>query len=524
MLGKTLEEALHIPSQETAVNLLREKLSSGHPLRHLGTSTDGGLPILSEEQRAAHIHILGTTREGKSKLLEQFIRHDIDNGYGATLLDPSDNGQTAYDILRYCQKIGCDKVCLIDPHDHYTAIPTINPLRWRGAAAVDSVVPNLMESMRLLWNQTSFEATPRIETYLPAVFAALYATGNPKSDKPMNCGISDAVCFSVKEHRLLEYRRRQIIDFLHPLDKHRLTLEQVFNPKGQQLFITEFQSSIRRLAPFFNYLPKLIYGSTESPLDFRKMIAEKWVILVNLDSARLWGTPEQRLLGTLIVNEIVAAVADLTANGWKGRHYLYIDEAGQFATRVLSKIMAFKGKSQLWATLSHQYYGQFEDKQVLEAVENLCKIKVMFYTPNVTDRQRMVKDMYTDELKKQASDAQFSLKKQHAVIKIGKEPPVTVRIADVPDVQVSKADLDAYKLKIYQSNPWYRTPEAIQEELNKRFAVSPITAGAAPKERRPAGSHINPQRATGEPSAESSAGPNPTKPKRKSVFDNLPDS
>jgi hypothetical protein len=46
--------------------------------------------------------------------------------------------------------------------------------------------------------------------------------------------------------------------------------------------------------------------------------------------------------------------------------------------------------------VSHQYYGQFEDKQVLEAVENLCKIKVMFYTPNVTDRQRMVKDMYTD--------------------------------------------------------------------------------------------------------------------------------
>ena len=71
----------------------------------------------------------------------------------------------------------------------------------------------------------------------------------------------------------------------------------------------------------------------------------------------------------------------------------------------------------------------------------------MFYTPNVTDRQRMVKDMYTDELKKQASDAQFSLKKQHAVIKIGKEPPVTVRIADVPDVQVTKFDLDTYKLK-----------------------------------------------------------------------------
>ena len=375
MLGKTLEEALHRPSRQTSIKLLREKLSSGHPLRQLGTAAEGGLPFLTEEQRAAHIHILGTTREGKSRLIEQFIRHDIDNGYGATLLDPTDNGQTAYNIFRYCQKKHFNKICLIDPHDYHIGLPAINPLRWRGAAATDSIVANLMDSTRLLWGQISFEATPRIETYLTAIFTALYATGNPKLDKPLNCGIPDAIYFSVKENRLLEYRRRQILDCLHPNDEARISLEEVFNPKGQQLFLGEFKSSIRRLSPFFKYLPKLMYGSAENPVDFRKLIADKWLVLVNLDKKRLWGTPQQRILGTLVVNEIVNAVSDLTANGWQGRHYLYIDEAGQFATRVLSDIMAYQGKSGLWATLSHQYYGQFEDKQVLEAVENLAKLR-----------------------------------------------------------------------------------------------------------------------------------------------------
>lgn len=426
--------------------------------------------------------MLGTTREGKSKLLEQFIRHDINNGFGATLLDPSDNGQTAYDILRYCQSIGFDKVCLIDPHDANNCLPSINPLRWRGAAASDSIVANLMESIRHLWGQTNFNETPRIETYLRAIFAALYATGNPKNGNPLNCGIPDAINFSIKEHKTLHYRRLQILDFLHPLDKSRMTLEEIFNAKGQQLFLSEFRPTVRRLEPFFGYLPKMLYGATEHALDFRKLVSEKWVVLVNLDKKRLWGTPEQRLLGTLVVNEIVSAISDLRHNGWSGQHYLYIDEAGQFATRGLSDIMAYQGKSGLWATLSHQFYGQFEDKQVLEAVENLCKIKVMFYTPNVQDRQRMLRDMYTGDLKLAASDAHFSLQKQHAVIKVGKQPPATVRIADVPDVKVSPEDLGRFKEeKIYKANPWYRSPSVIREEINNRFAIQP-NSGAAIKQ------------------------------------------
>lgn len=524
ILGKTLDEQLgNIPSHDHIVDSYIEQLRSNFPLREVGSTSEDPFN-LSEEARASHIHILGTTREGKSKFLEMLLTQDMGN-FGATLLDPSDNGQTAYNVLKWAIARGYEKVCLIDPHDQKFAIPCLNPLRWRGAPATDSVVQNIMESIRLLWGQTSFSDTPRIETYLSAVLTALYAA---------KATIPDAVCFLVKESRQYQYQRMRILDHLPVYDKSRQILEEVFNAKGQQLFLGEFKPSIRRLSPFFDYLPRLIYGSTDTTLDFHQLIADKWIILVNLDDTRLWGTAHQRVLGTLIINEIISAVSDLTEHNWHGRHYLYIDEAGQFATRGLSKIMAYKGKSGLWATVSHQYYSQFEDKVVLDAIENLCKIKVMFYTPNSQDRQRMIRDMYTGELKLTAGDAHASLKKQHAVIKIGKEPPQTVAIRDIITPDISAKVLGEWKEeKIYKANPWYRTAETIQEEIKQRFAVPTKPGGKAkadtPNESTPptpvqSSGDTKPPADIGQPDDQPSSGTGNPEPKRSSVFDNLPDS
>ena len=507
---KVWEELIRRPKAKQVVESLIQQAQSNYPLRNLGSIPEGYLE-LSEESRAAHIHILGTTREGKSKFLEMLLTQDMGR-FGATLLDPSDNGQTAYNVLKSAIARGYEKVCLIDPHDAKFAVPCLNPLRWRGAPATDSVVQNIMESIRLLWCQSSFSDTPSIEIYLSAFLSSLYAS---------KATIPDADCFLVKESRYNQYRRAKILDHLPPYDNSRQVLEEVFNAKGQQLFLGEFKPSIRRLKPFFDYLPRLIYGSTETPLDFRQLISDKWIILVNLDDTRLWGTAHQRVLGTLIINEIISAVSDLTEHGWKGRHYLYIDEAGQFATRGLSKIMAYKGKSGLWATVSHQYYSQFEDKVVLDAIENLCKIKVMFYTPNSQDRQRMIRDMYTGDLKLTAGDAHATLKKQHAVIKIGKEPPQTVAIRDINTPDISADVLGRWKEeKIYKANPWYRTAETIQEEIHNRFAV-PTSQARAARPAPTAQPTNNSQGPPGEQSAEPSPPKDTSKPKRKSVFDDI---
>ncbi len=170
VLGKTLDEELEpIPDHDQIVNRYIQSLRSNYPPRLLGYSqTEGAIPLY-EEDRESHIHILGSPGEGKSKFLELLLRQDIDNGYGACLLDPSDDGDTCYKVLKYAIKKGYTKIVLIDPHDisSFGAVPTINPIHYKAPAP--AVVGGLMDAIRVLWGQSSFTDTPRIQKYLPAV-------------------------------------------------------------------------------------------------------------------------------------------------------------------------------------------------------------------------------------------------------------------------------------------------------------------------------------------------------------------
>lgn len=86
--GKTWKELTHRPTAAQIIRQIVEANVSHSPLREVGWSEVDGQLTLSEEARAAHIHILGTTREGKSKFLEMLLTQDMGR-FGATLLDPS---------------------------------------------------------------------------------------------------------------------------------------------------------------------------------------------------------------------------------------------------------------------------------------------------------------------------------------------------------------------------------------------------------------------------------------------------
>ena len=104
--------------KETSAHYIQQLLSP-QSLRLIGRTNEERI-YLSEEDRESHIHVLGSPGEGKSKFLELLLRQDIDSGYGACLLDPSDNGDTCYKVLKYAIRKGYQKIVLIDPHDFRT--------------------------------------------------------------------------------------------------------------------------------------------------------------------------------------------------------------------------------------------------------------------------------------------------------------------------------------------------------------------------------------------------------------------
>jgi hypothetical protein len=487
-MRRPFPELTRIPTPEETVAKKKKEVQSRHPLRPLGQASDG-LVSLAEEERESHIHILGAPGQGKSKFLELLIRQDIDRGYGCCLLDPN-RGDTVYSVLRYCAKKGHDKVLLIDPGDAFTRdkLCTLNPFgrieyptgkEPRYNKHTSEAVADTMDTMRVLWGDKTHEGTARINKYLPAVLKALHRS---------RATLHDAVYFAVQQDAAYGIRRSLILDSLHHLDKDRVTLETLFGgPKRKRttpsIFNLEFDSTIRRLNPLHDDLMKLMLGSNNTPVSFMKMVAEGWVILVNLDPARIWSKEQERLLGTLVINELIFAVQRLidVQPKLRGRpYYVYVDEAGKYATPKLAEILDYKRHIGIRFALAHQRFRQFEDPDVRSSVKGSTRIKVLFNTPDDQDRLEMMKMMYGGKLpENEVLYALGNLQKRQAAIKINTQPPRITRIDPVPEVTLPDSVLRDYKDEIYR-NEWYASKEEILHEIDARFTQPRRTTKGQP--------------------------------------------
>jgi hypothetical protein len=457
--------SLHVPSYQDILNRQEADLRSNYAATQLGVGTEE--LWITEEERENHLHILGTTGEGKSKFIEHLIRHDIQNGNGAILLDPSEMGEdkTCYNVLKYCCKIGYDKVILIDPHllHSHKRLVCLQPFHSEKTYKTASVA-NILDTVRILFAAKDAAETPRIQRYMSAILNCLWNA---------EMTLHEAIYFTDYLNPTYKARRRYILSLSEEMDRHRLALEEVFTTRAS--FLNEFQSTIRRLEPFFDSTLDLMFGADEG-LDFNKLIADKYVVLVNLYAGMGFEPLHTRLLGTTIINETIFALDRLRNRGWKGIFYLYIDEAGRYANRNLADLLAYKRKSGLRVTLAHQYFGQFEDKAILDAVKQLCKNKVMFNTPGYNDRMDMVKSLgYGNDIPPLlAAYANQDLPKQNMVAKIGKVAPRRLRVPDVPDAEVDDKVFEDFIAKTLAEHGTHI--QDIKDQMERRFSEPVVAA------------------------------------------------
>lgn len=441
--GQTFNEFTKLPSLEQSLKSRIKTLSSKYPLRLLG---EGEKEIwITEEEREVNFHILGAPGEGKSKFLEHNIRKDIDLGNGLCLLDPSEGGDTVNNVLAYCAKIGYEKVIFIDPStiSRFDKTPCIAPLT---SQYVEKSSDGVMEALNILF-EVKATATPRIKRYLSALLRILARK---------NLTLAETLYFSDYAQDI-DVRRQILGD-----DRDSLTIKSLF--RSDYKFDTFFSSSVNKLDALWREPLTSMLAHTEG-IDFTKAVSKGWVILVNLSPYRL--THEQaRLLGIIVLSQIVQAVDILVNNGWKGVYYLYMDEAGRFATPQIDQLLSYKRKSGLRLVLAHHYFEQFEDKKILNSIMNNARIKMMFDTPSYDDRMMMIKALgYGGDIPPVlANYANQNIPKQYAIIRKNKETPVRIRIPDVKPYP--KAD-DEYLQKIL-SHPFYKSSKQIKDEINAR--------------------------------------------------------
>lgn len=405
------------------------------------------------------MHILGATQEGKSKLIELLIRDDIKNGYGCCLLDMSRPVSTVDKVLNYCASIGFEKVCLINPVDFlkFDKIPVLKPLKYSAPPAVS--VGNVMDVLQVIWNTKDFSATPRIQKYAPAVLEALMAS---------RLALSDVQYLLTRQDFYVE---QEVILNADSLDRGaRNHLRGAL--RGNPATFEQYQSSINRLDVFRDYLLRYVFGADSPGLQWSKMITDGWLILVKLFPKDVWGDQhlQQRVLGTFVISEILYAINRLQQRGWGKPFYMYIDEAGMYATRKLSDILDYHGKTPARLILAHQRFSQFDDNSVLDSVRQNAKNKVLFYSPNRLDRETMMRDMgYGGDLPdRQVSHILAGLEKGQAAVTVGKSSPRLVKITHIPDVPYPAKSLIDFKKKLYSMEGFYQK-EFIETQINARF-------------------------------------------------------
>jgi hypothetical protein len=416
----------------------------------LGETADGKLVTLSGEERKLHVELLGAPEQGKSKLLELLVRETLPSGHFQCLIDPSDGGATARSILEHCCSIGFEKVLWVNPADFDAAVPAFNPINYR--APTEVVVGNTLDALSVLW-QSDFTDRVGFRKFAEVLVNVLHRSGYTLADA---------------EHFLIQSHARQRAQILAgvPDDiwKHELTKAS----RNQ----ASFEALVNRFLVFSDPKLRLLLGAKRG-LSFRKLIKQGWLVLVNLDPQSVWGTQQhhQRLLGTLVINEIVYALHNLREHeGFKGPCYLYVDEVGDYATPKISMILNKKRKANLSLTLAHQTFGQVMNKEVLAAIRASTSVKVLFHTPDAGDRMAMQKDLgFGGEFNDRELNRYLrGLKVRQAAVTIGKASPRIVNIRAVKDRPQHPSTLKAYVRRLY-SHEFYRRPEEINQEMNDRF-------------------------------------------------------
>jgi hypothetical protein len=500
--GRTFDEVTRLPSFEELLRRQEKQMRSKYPLFSLGNGIDGEF-LISEEERENHMLVSGTTRMGKSYLMMLLARHDMRMGNGLILFDPSDNADTAYKLLAYCMKQGIEKVILIDPSHRWSfnKVIGLNPFHYERELREDSVA-NVFDIVKVVFDANE-ATTPVINQMLGGLLQVLCTAKVP---------LYEAQYFRDKDNEAYQQAREGIFARIKEDNPYRIVLESSMNDHRTQY---DLGSTLRRLEPMFSPVIQPMLAFTG--VDWKKVVEEKYIVLVNLFAFKQ--SLHAKFIATLIINELIFAIHELRKEGWNSFYYFYLDEAGRYANRKLADILSLMGKSGLRMIMAHQYFKQFEDSYVLNAVMTNSKNRVGFLLPNHGDRAEVVRSMYGGQLSDR--DVMWSLsklKRGQAVIKIGTQDPDIIKIHQLRDI--STKGLDDYIRHIYQQ-AFYKTPEEVWEVINERLKQYSSVANQIRNSRQ---AHTAPAGGTAQPINRRSNSADRSKGRNKAGADQTPRS
>ena len=312
---------------------------------------------MTELDRMRHLYVIGQTGTGKSKFLTNLIIQDIQAGNGVCMIDP--HGTDIEEVLGAMPPERAKDVIYFDP------------------SRLDRAVGlNMLE-----YDETKPEQKTFVVNELFSIFQKLYGA-NPESMGPMFEQYFRNATLLVMEDPESGNTLMDISRVMVDAQYRRYKLSKAKNPVVVQ-FWTEIatkaggEAALENIVPYIvskfdvftaNDYMRPIIGQQKSAFNFRQVMDERKILLVNLSKGRL-GEINANLIGMIFVGKILMAALSRVDDPTRSfpPFYLHIDEFQNVSTPAIASILSEARKYKLSLTMAHQFIAQL-DQNIKDAV------------------------------------------------------------------------------------------------------------------------------------------------------------
>ena len=304
-----------------------------------------------DDDRRRHFYVVGQTGTGKTVLMVNMIKQDIENNKGVAFIDP--HGDTAEKILGMIPPERLGDVIYFNPADIERPIG-LNMLEFDPAHPEQKtfLANEVINIFKKLWESIPEAFGPMFEQYMRNVL--LLIMDDPESGSTLleiPKVLADA---EFRHYKLSKTSNIVVKDFW----------EKEAEKAGGEAALANIVPYITSKANIFlaNDLMRPIICQQKSAFDFRKIMDEKKILIVNLSKGKL-GDVNSSLLGLIIVGKLLMASFSRVdiPDEQRSDFYLYIDEFQNFTTESIATILAEARKYRLDLIIAHQFIGQLKE-------------------------------------------------------------------------------------------------------------------------------------------------------------------
>ncbi|HOZ36381.1 MAG TPA: type IV secretion system DNA-binding domain-containing protein [bacterium] len=334
---------------------------------------------IKEADRRRHVYIIGMTGVGKSVLMENMIKQDIEQGKGVCVVDP--HGGLAEKALEFVPRERAEDVIYFNPADIERPIG-LNMLEADTVEEMDFVTQEMVQIFYKLVTDPAMIGPMFEHNMRNAMFTLMADKKNPGTMAEIPRIFTDSA--------FQKYKLQFVTDpMVRAFWEKEMAQTSDFHKSEMLGYLI---SKVGRFVE--NEMVRNIIGQPKSGFDFKEVMNKSKILIINLSKGQV-GEVNSNLLGLIAVSKLqMAAFSRATLPESERRDfYLYIDEFQNYVTDSIATILAEARKYKLSLIMAHQYISQLvngQDTRIRDAVFGNAGTMISFRI-GVEDAETMAK-------------------------------------------------------------------------------------------------------------------------------------